>query len=81
VDVRIVDSVRNKTGNLINSQRDVGGWPELRMGSAAADSDGDGMPDAWEKSHKLNSKDPSDANGVGKDGYTNIEAYSHSLVR
>jgi hypothetical protein len=81
VDERIVASVRDKTGKLINSQKDVGGWPEIRAGVAAADADGDGMPDAWEKSHKLNPKDPSDAVRIGKDGYSNVENYLNSLVK
>jgi hypothetical protein len=81
VDLRVVDSVRNKTGNLINSQRDVGGWPEIRPGVAAPDADGDGMPDAWEKSQRLNSNDASDASLVGNGGYTNIELYLNSLAR
>jgi hypothetical protein len=81
VDVRIVDSVRNKTGNLINSQRDVGGWPEIRTGASAPDSDRDGMSDAWEKSNRLNPNDASDASRVSKDGYTNIELYLNALVR
>jgi hypothetical protein len=80
VDERIVDSVRKRTGHLINSQKDVGGWPELRAGVAAPDADGDGMPDAWEKSHQLNPSDPSDASLVSKGGYTNIEAYLNSLA-
>jgi hypothetical protein len=80
VDERIVDSVRKRTGHLINSQKDVGGWPELRAGVAAPDADGDGMPDAWEKSHQLKPNDPSDASLVSKGGYTNIEAYLNSLA-
>jgi pectate lyase len=80
VDQRIVESVRNRTGHLINSQKDVGGWPELRVGAAAPDADGDGMPDAWEKSRKLNPGDPSDASVVAKDGYTHIEGYLNSLA-
>lgn len=80
VDERIVESVRNRTGHLINSQKDVGGWPQLRAGAAAPDADGDGMPDAWEKSRKLDPRDPSDAPGVAKDGYTHIEVYLHSLA-
>jgi hypothetical protein len=80
VDERIVESVRKRSGQLINSQKDVGGWPELRPGVAAPDADGDGIPDAWEKSHKLNPKDPSDASLVTKDGYTNIEVYLNSLA-
>lgn len=80
VDERIVESVRNRTGKLINSQKEVGGWPEIRSGAAAPDTDSDGMPDAWEKSHQLNPSDPSDASLVAKDGYTNIEAYLNSLT-
>jgi hypothetical protein len=80
VDERIVESVRNRTGHLINSQKDVGGWPELRVGAAAPDADGDGMPDAWEKSRKLNPGDPTDASVVAKDGYTHIEGYLNSLA-
>jgi hypothetical protein len=81
VDERIVESVRNRTGRLINSQKDVGGWPELRAGVAAPDADGDGMSDAWETSHRLNPKDPSDASTVAKGGYTHIELYLNSMVR
>lgn len=80
VDERIVESVRKGTGHLINSQKDVGGWPELRAGTAAPDADGDGMPDAWEKSHRLNPADPADASLVANDGYTNVEVYLNSLV-
>jgi hypothetical protein len=80
VDERVVESVRKRIGHLINSQKDVGGWPELRAGVAALDTDGDGMPDAWEKSHKLNPADPSDASRIAKDGYTNVEVYLNSLA-
>jgi hypothetical protein len=81
VDVRVVDSVRNDTGKLINSQKEVGGWPDIRAAAPAPDADGDGMSDAWEKSQRLNPQDASDASRVGKDGYTNIELYLNSLVR
>jgi pectate lyase len=76
VDDRIVASVRSKSGGLIDSQAQVGGWPLLAPGTVAPDGDADGMPDAWERGHRLNPADPSDANGDrDRDGYTNIEEW------
>ena len=75
----------SKTGlpGLPDSQDDVGGWdnyPEVHR-AADYDTDGDGIPDAWEKSHGLNPKDAADANAdLNHDGYTNLEKYLNSLV-
>jgi len=80
VDTRIINNVRNGTGNIIDSQSQVGGWPTLRPGSAAQDTDRDGMPDNWEVNHGLNSNDPNDQNSDrNSDGYTNIEEYINSF--
>jgi hypothetical protein len=80
VDRRVVDDVRNRRGQLINSQEQVGGWPALRGTQAQKDSDHDGMPDAWETAHGLNPNDPSDGKaGRDSDGYTNLEEYLNSL--
>jgi hypothetical protein len=65
---------------IIDSQADVGGWPEIKGGEPPADSDHDGMPDEWEKANKLNTKDPADGNAVGQGGYTNLERYLNSIV-
>lgn len=81
VDERIIADVRNRTGGLINSQAEVGGWPELKSTPAPVDSDHDGMPDAWEKSHGLNPNDPADGKMIAKDGYSNLEHYLNSLVK
>jgi len=44
--------------------------------SADWDSDGDGMPDEWEKKYGLNPLDPSDAHhDLDGDGFTNLEEY------
>ncbi|WP_019535381.1 Ig-like domain-containing protein [Paenibacillus ginsengihumi] len=81
VDARLVSDVRNRTGRQINSQREVGGWPELKSLPAPHDSDHDGMPDEWELAHGLNPSDPSDRNGdFNGDGYTNLEKYLNSIV-
>lgn len=45
-----------------------------------ADTDGDGMPDAWETENGLNPNDKTDGAKIGKDGYTNLEIYMNSLV-
>jgi pectate lyase len=63
---------------IIDSQTDVGGWPVLHSARPPLDSDHDGMPDEWEKSHGLDPVDPSDRNVIGKDGYTYLEEYLSS---
>jgi pectate lyase len=76
VDTRIINHVREGKGKIINSQEDVGGWPNLKSAPAPADSDHDGMPDEWEKAHGLNPNDAADAQAdPDKDGYTNLEEY------
>ncbi|MFD2033845.1 polysaccharide lyase [Belliella marina] len=57
----------------------VGGYPEYK-GNPYLDSDGDGIPDAWEKRYGLNPNDPSDANNdINGDGYTNLEKYINGI--
>ncbi|HEY5825071.1 MAG TPA: pectate lyase [Cyclobacteriaceae bacterium] len=88
VDARIVEEVgsgkssfgKNKNG-IIDSQKDVGGWPMLKSSKLEKDSDSDGLPDQWEKKNKLNPNDPGDANTQTIDSsYSNIEIYLNSLV-
>ena len=81
VDARLVNHVRTRTGKLIDSQAEVGGWPELKSGPLPVDTDNDGIPDAWETSHGLNPQDPADAAAIAKSGYTNVEEYLNSLGR
>ncbi len=46
-------------------------------GKCKGDSDGDGLPDAWEMAHGLNRYDSADANADGDhDGMTNTQEYS-----
>jgi hypothetical protein len=49
-------------------------------GTKPVDTDGDGIPDAWEKANGLNYQDASDAMTIGSSGYANIELYVNSLV-
>ena len=92
VDQRIVKEVEegkatfngSKSGlpGIIDSQEDVGGWPELDKGEAATDSDRDGMPNHWENKNGLNSANPDDASLLSlSDHYTNLEVYLNSLVQ
>lgn len=65
---------------IIDSQKDVGGWPELKSETPLADTDQDGIPDEWEVAHKLNpEKDDSKEFTLNKN-YSNIEMYLNSLV-
>ncbi|MFI6676589.1 Ig-like domain-containing protein [Kribbella sp. NPDC050470] len=79
-DARIVDDARNGTGRLINSQKEVGGFPVLAQTEAPVDSDHDGIPDWWEKANGLDPNDPSDAQKIAPNGYTYLENYLNSIV-
>jgi hypothetical protein len=80
VDARLVETVRTGTGKLIDSQKEVGGWPELAPGTPWKDSDGDGMPDAWERQQRLNPASAADGNADrDRDGYTELEEWLNSL--
>jgi hypothetical protein len=80
VDTRIVNEVKTGTGKIIDSQGQVGGWPELKSAEPPRDRDGDGMPDVWEKQHGFNPDDPADGNAdANGDGYTNLEEYLNGI--
>ena len=70
----------SKTGmpGIIDSQADVGGWPELKSAPAPADTDGDGMPDAWETAQGLNPNAAADGNGGA--GETNRNRYLQWII-
>jgi pectate lyase len=87
---RCVEEVKTRTGSY-----GLGGpyerFPANNNGPASAknDTDRDGMPDAWEKAHGLDPKDPADGNkvvpkGASKGnrhiGYTWIEYYINDLA-
>jgi hypothetical protein len=81
VDRRVVENVRSRSGRLIDSQTDVGGWPVLRSAPPPPDRDRDGMPDAWEETHGLNPGDAADRNGDrDRDGYTNLEEHLDGIL-
>jgi pectate lyase len=82
VDQRVIEMVRTgktttRTG-IIRDPNEVGGYPAFTFSADAvpADTDSDGMPDAWEKTHGLNPNEISDgAADADNDGYTNVEEW------
>ena len=66
-------------GTMVNDEAEVGGAPSLSAGTPCADSDHDGMPDAWEIAHRLDPRNPTDGRRIGPDGYTNLEHYLNGL--
>jgi hypothetical protein len=81
VDTRIITDVVARKGRIIDDEEDVGGWPTLVSTNPLPDTDGDGIPDAWEQTHGLDPNDPNDAtqDSTGE-GYTPIEQYINGLV-
>ncbi len=81
IDKQIIAGIKNLTGKIIDSPKDVGGYPDYRKGQSPIDTDQDGMPDTWETTHQLDPK-TSDANGRKIDAdYDNIEVYINSLIQ
>jgi len=79
VDERVVGSVRDRSGGLIDSQKDVGGWPELHSLAPLVDGDDDGMPDYWERQQGLDLASNDSARDAG-DGYTHLEKYLNGII-
>jgi len=95
------DRITNRTIHEVTTQ--TGAWGRnaplkptdewflegLTAGKSLADTDGDGMPDAWEKRHGLNSHDPADASMIvptgessndRHQGYSFVEFYINELA-
>lgn len=91
VDTRIIEEVRTgtytyegskgSTGGLIDTQSDVGGWPELQTAARETDTDYDGIPDTWEKKNGLDPNNPLDARQITLvTGHTNLDVYLNDIV-
>ena len=80
IDARIIESVRDRDGRIIDSPGDVGGYGASRTVPRRPDRDGDGIPDAYETmigSNPGRADAQKDADG---DGYANIEDYINGLI-
>lgn len=75
VDTRIIQEYHANKGIIPTTENDVGGFPVIANGVPCADTDHDGMPDAWEDANRLNKNNPADGPLLGSDGYTNVERY------
>ena len=90
LDARLVRNVRTRTGRLIDVQGgyphgtpyavSAGAWPVLRSTPPPADTDHDGLPDAWETAHHLNPRAAADRGQRTAAGYTQLEVYLNSLA-
>jgi hypothetical protein len=92
IDQRVIESLAQRGGRLIDSQeqlRDAAGrlpgiddLAEVRR-PPGFDSDGDGLPDAFEAARQLDPQNPADGNqtSLSRDGYTNLEVYLHEMTQ
>ncbi|MFY0688549.1 MAG: pectate lyase [Cyclobacteriaceae bacterium] len=69
----------SKISGIIDTQKDVGGWPELKSKTPPSDLDHDGMPDVWEETKGLSKSNPEDRNILFPSGYTMLEVYLNSI--
>jgi len=87
VDLRLIGELATlgAKGHTLNHKDDkgealAGGLGEIKSGPTPVDTDGDGIPDAWETAHGLDPKNPADAAKLDASGYSNLEVYLNSLV-
>ncbi len=64
---------------IITHPGQVGGLPEYK-GTPRTDTDGDGLPDDWEKKNNLDPNDPTDSAKISPNGYAWIEVYANELA-
>ena len=74
VDARAISDTQQGSGHIINSEKDVGGWPVYASGALVLDSGHDGIADDWKRAHGLSLNTPV-ANQITSDGYTELESY------
>ena len=85
VDKYLIDELitfgKGGTTNGISDETTLphGGTGKFFTGSKPQDTDGDGIPDDWEKTHGLDPNNAADAAAIAANGYANIENYVNSI--
>lgn len=79
VDKRVVSDFFSQSGKIIDTQEEVGGYPQLSSGTAQKDTDEDGIPDSWEEANGLDKNRADENEDKDGDGYTNLEEYLNLL--
>jgi len=80
VDERVVNDFAAGTGTIIDDINYPDDYPVFSNPNPPADSDDDGMADAWETDEGLNVGIDDSAQDKDSDGYTNIEEYLFYLT-
>ncbi len=83
LDARLAGYLKSlgKEGNIVWTETQAGGHPKLVSLKAEADTDADGLPDAYEKANKLDFQNAADASAkVRGSYYTRLEQYLHKLA-
>lgn len=68
------------SGAQIFNESEIGGVGTVAGGVALADTDGDGIPDAWEQALGTNPSVADNNGDITGDGYTNLEKYLNALA-
>jgi len=89
VERRIIREVKNKTATfkaslgswgIIDKSYDAEGYLAYAKAVVPADTDNDGIPDAWELANGLDPNNPDDRNMRTPEGYTALEVYLAGLM-
>lgn len=82
VDTRAVNDVQNGTGRVCGvtvTEAFCSTFGTYAPGTPPTDTDGDGMPDAWETANSLNPNSAADGPTIAGDGYSNLEHYINDI--
>lgn len=85
IDARVVADVEANTGRFVNTEDEAGGYISeagviTAQREAGYDTDGDGMPDAYEDTKGFDKNDASDGQALASTGRSNLEEYLNSIT-